>query len=216
MPHPWSKTYLSVGLVGSSREPIWRYSLWIQAVPILAPLLALTPEEPAIRTVQDDRKGGPRLGRLRWNDKGHRTWTHGSPDNAADSRGWVFMLGEIWAPSWARCSKPDRAPDLFVSLANPFIGRKPEKAEFNQYVHVALPEDVAGEHATALRDAVGKLAVLIEAKHVVGRIGPWYEGGMTLQDEINNRLRTEGAHDDPVYRLPKARARWRSLGSLKF
>lgn len=216
MPHPWSKVYLSVGIVGRNPEPIWRWSTWSRAVPLLQPLVDLTPEKPSIRTTQTDRKGGPKLGKPGWNDKGHRTWTHGSPDNAEASRDWVFYQGEIWAPSWNKCTKPDRAPDLYFSLRNPHAMSGGRTGEYNQLFHIALPADVAGAQAATVRAAAGAMGDLLEASHVVGRVGPWFQDGMTLQDEINNRLRSDGRHDDPVYALPAGRFGWTPLERLLF
>lgn len=214
MPHPWSKEFVSVCMVGTSRKPIWAYETWIQAVPILQPLADTVDEKPAIRTTQSDGKDGPKLGRLTWNDKGHRKWTHGSPDNAKVSKKWVFMEGEVWLPSWSKCSKPDQAPDLFFAMANPHIIRKGKQGEFNQYFQIAMPLDAARTHESMLRDAAHSMAALLKASHLVGRTGNWYDGMSTMQSDINNNLSSSGSFDDPVYQLPTERCEWTEFGKL--
>jgi hypothetical protein len=212
----WNTTYLSIALVGSVEEAIWQYPTWMKAVDILAPITKRMAEPIAVRAVQDDGQDGPKLGRLTWNAKGHQKWAHGSPANSRESKNWRFHFGEIWSPSWSKCGSSDRAPDFFMGLWNHLDTKETRKGAFNQFVSLALALENAQEMRRELIQVVSGLGGLLKADPILGRITPWYQGGKTLQDEINNHVRYGNIHLAKTYDVTQTRVSWEPFDHLSW
>src|SRR5437870_5573138 len=98
--------YASVVIAGKSTPELWFFEKWMPIVRALEPLVTGWEKDIAIRTTQTDgNKQQLRFGRLGWNDKSHRKWTHASPATGAHSPAWTMINGEVWAPSWTACAR---------------------------------------------------------------------------------------------------------------
>src|SRR3954463_10229562 len=102
------------------RPPAWSSPVWSRIAAHLDPLVAAARGPAAVRSCQLRRgagtpnQSGISFGRIGWNEKGHRKWTHGPADGDAIE----FVDAEVWAPSWTACQREDRAPDVFLRMRN--------------------------------------------------------------------------------------------------
>jgi hypothetical protein len=201
--------YASIAIVGKATPPLWFYEKWTRVADALDPIVAAIGHEVGVRTTQDDQnRKDVRFGKLGWDEKSHRKWTHNSPDTAPASEGWRFMLGEIWAPRWTVCERAHREPELFISFENPHLLAPPKPGQYNQLFHLALPIRFFKAHEAMATTAVMRTAQELDAVLLVMRIVPFLASGDSIQDALNNHLRYIGMEDDMVPDLTRIPGQW--------
>jgi len=201
--------YASIVIVGKATPPLWFYEKWARIAGSLDPLVAAVGGDIGVRTTQDDQnKKQPLFGKLDWNERSHRKWTHNSPDSLAVSTAWRFMIGEVWAPRWTVCTRENREPDLFMSFENPHLFSPPKPGQYNQFFHLALPVRFYREHESSATNAVLRIAQELDAVLLVMRIVPFLVKGDSIQDTLNNHFHYIGMQDDMVPDLSRTEGRW--------
>jgi hypothetical protein len=204
-----SEQYLSVVIVGTSVPPIWHWEKWKLVAAELDPLMASLKDKIIVRTTQTDENGKQaRFGRIDWNENSHKKWTHLSPVNSSASGKWLFMYGEIWSPSWHRCVKDFSAPDLFISVENPFIVGSPRPGQYNQLFHLAVRFHLLKRCKATHANAIQKIASLIGATDIVMRTSRWNVNYYSIQDTLNNYLHYIGMSEDIRLDFSKTMVQW--------
>jgi hypothetical protein len=93
--------------------PPWRRDVWSAALPALDAIFG--ERKTAVRSFQQDAtnktRGWVKLGRLAWNEAGHRKWTH--PMEGSNLR---FSSTDFAAPSLATFDKTHEPPDVYANL----------------------------------------------------------------------------------------------------
>jgi hypothetical protein len=159
-----------------SVPPPWDWAVWRRLVPALDPLIRAARGKPAVRSTQyaPDRKGTVKFGRLGWKDADHQKWTHDSPTTGAEARSWGFVDVEVWAPAWTTYEREDRAPDVFLTVANEALGSGFRQGLlFSPVIVLAVVAELARREPAALAAAVAALRELSAAKLVGHRRRPW-------------------------------------------
>jgi hypothetical protein len=182
----------------------------MRVVEALEPVIGLMPSSLSVRIVQGTGRPMKNVsfGRLGWNDRSHRKWTHFAPETDSECPAWSFGTGEVWTPSWTVCEREASAPNLFCAFENAWVVRAPAGMQFNQFFHLALPVSTAREQRGVVSAAVRTIAGVVEASHVLARTAPWREGGWCLQDEINNGLHYLEMYPRGTFEPAKARVEW--------
>jgi hypothetical protein len=196
---PLDDRFVSLAVVGRVRPPLWYYETWQQVVSALEPLTAEITGDLSVRSTQGLGKEDVKFGRLGWNDKSHRKWTHDSPETRGRSHAWGFAYGDALAPSASACARQRRAPCFFCSFANPFVIRPPRAGQFNQFFHLALPMSDAQPRSVLVVQVVMEIARILNASHTLGRAAPWLERGECVLSTINNCLGYLGQYNDDVF-----------------
>ena len=115
-----SATYYSYYLFGlSDGKPIWDWDNWKKCIPLLEPIIDLSPETPYIKTQQsvpvkygkDSQfvsydKGSLRFGKMIWSTENNEKWT----TRYAKEIQWTFFDTEIAFPTRSHCHKHGRPP----------------------------------------------------------------------------------------------------------
>lgn len=170
--------------------PLWKWTQWKAILPFIAPIVASARDRAAVRSNQylPDQQGTVKFGRIGWNTNGHQKWTHDSPTNAPESSDWKFLNVEVWAPSWTICERDNRAPDVYLSIANEGLGAGFNKElSFNPVVVFAVTSELAGSTSSDIDSAVKALANTTNARLCGHKVRPWGKsagGGFTnsIQD----------------------------------
>ena len=204
--------FTTIVVAGHSRAHLlWELATWSEVVRDLSPIVSLLSHPLSIRTTQaaPKEKAQPRFGRLGWNEQSHRKWTHGP--HLPESAHWSFYSTEIWSPSWSVCAKAQRAPDLFLTIANPFIftASTPADSQFNQLFQISLPTTVFRKSQTLIDPALRGISECIEASLVASTETPWLAKGDSVQDCLTNRVAYSGARSDQILQLTKMKGLWR-------
>lgn len=110
-----------------SNKPIWDWENWRECLPLLQPIIDLSPNIPSITSSQaipvpygkDNKsvsynKGSLRFGRMMYNEKNNEKWT----TKYANEPNHTFFDTEIVVPTFAHCEKHKTNPDLFIKVAN--------------------------------------------------------------------------------------------------
>lgn len=167
-------TYCILG--DPAAAPVWNWSEWSALLTCIDPIVSSARGRPAVRSNQylADQKGTVKFGRIGWNEKGHHKWTHKSPANAADSETWRFLNAQIWAPSWTICERENRAPDVFLEIANEsFSGGFNEQLSFNPVIILAVSIDLSNQIADQIRTVVDAFVKTTHAKLSGFKRRPW-------------------------------------------
>ena len=123
-----AEKYYSYYLFGLSvNKPIWDWENWKKCIPLLQPIIGLSPETPFIKSEQsipityakDDQfvsynKGALRFGRMIWNEKSNEKWT----TKYVNEKGWTFFDTEIAFPTRSYCHKNGANPLIFITVEN--------------------------------------------------------------------------------------------------
>ena len=156
--------------------PLWNWTVWLQFLPAIDPLIGAARGKPAVRSCQylPYRAGLVKFGRLGWKIPDHQKWSHGSPVNKLASRSWGFLNIEAWAPAWTTCEREDLAPDMYLSIANESLGGGYRQALlFNPVAILAVECELAKQRPSEVSTAVSALRELSSAKLVGHRRRPW-------------------------------------------
>ena len=203
-------SFVSVVVVGLRRPPVWQWPAWRDGAAALEPLVDLVEVPTAIRSQQlvgGTRKAVP-LGRMAWGPPEAQRWVQGSPGAAAESLAWEHLATEVWAPRWTECDRQAMAPILFVEIANPHMLGEAQAGQYNQLLHVGLPQDLVRAHQPVVEAALRALASAVDAGQVVFRETPWWRHGDCLQDGLRNHFSYVGPRHHPVPQLSAMRTRW--------
>lgn len=120
--------YYSYYLFGCSNDkPIWYWENWKKCIPLLQPIIDLSPELPFIKTSQiipvaygkdkqfkSFNKGGLSFDRMIWNEINNEKWT----TKYVNEDGWTFFNTEIAFPTRSYCHKNNITPDLLITIHN--------------------------------------------------------------------------------------------------
>jgi hypothetical protein len=155
----------------------------------LDPLVQALGTKPGVRTTQSEKDAPLRFGKLGWDEKSARKWTHDSPDTRDRSPGWTFMEGELWCPHWLECRRAGKNPVLFLSFANPFLFAPPRPGQFNQLFHLAMPAAFFRGHLEKVDDAIDAIRRELEASDCVMRRTPWNLNYDSVQSTLNNHMK---------------------------
>ncbi|MFM9965757.1 MAG: hypothetical protein ACKV2Q_31630 [Planctomycetaceae bacterium] len=162
---PWRGQYDTFFLrAGSEGVPLWNWSSWVAATKSLDAIVNVARGPASVRTTQylPGNKETIRFGRIGWDEKGHKKWTHGSPTNASESANWSFFDLEVWAPSWTVCEKESDAPDVYLRITNDsYYLEKPDLAKPPCFVLLTVRHEVADVIRDALNAAVMQLSNLL-------------------------------------------------------
>ena len=203
---PYEEPFVSIALVGRARPPLWHWDTWSKVVLALAPLTSALSSKLSVRSTQGDPNSKDlKFGRLGWNEKSHKKWTHYSPDTLSLSSDWTFCYGDVFAPSSAVCFRERRAPDFFCSFDNPFIGT-PRVGQFNQFFHISLPKCNAKLKSSLVAGVANEIASILDASHRLAMETPWAKSGFCVMSTINNCLHYLGFENDNVFDPSKTRA----------
>jgi hypothetical protein len=175
MPFRYDRPYWLYVLLGDpNHPPLWSWKEWSATAPLLDPLLAKARGPAAVRSLQfqEDGKTPVNFGRIGWNDRGHRKWTHESPDTRAFSASWKFLSAEVWAPSRQQSTKEGDPPDLFVAFRNEAYWEK-KRLQFNPFLLLAFPRDGAPELVAKGEHAASGIASRLKALLVARQSRPW-------------------------------------------
>jgi hypothetical protein len=165
-----------VALGDPNAPPLWSWRVWKGFPPIIDPLMKATRGKPALRSTQylPNQSGLVKFGRLGWKEADHQKWSHGSPTNKEESKSWSFLSLEVWAPTWNTCERENRAPDVFLSIANESLGGGyRQELLFNPVVVFAVVSELAQREPSHVAPVISSIGKLASAKLVAYRRRPW-------------------------------------------
>jgi hypothetical protein len=207
--------YASIVIIGRGVPPLWHYEKWLSIVSALDPLVHATGESAAVRTVQGERDKTTQLrfGKIGWNARSHRKWTHDSPDTKAASSAWTFLLGEVWIPGWTVCIRERRDPKLFVSFEQPSILTRLKPGQFNQFFHIAMPMPFFQDHFAIVDNALQQIRQVVDSTGCFMQVHPWHSQLESIQHTINNQLHYIGMEHDIVHDICRTPGKWTKYDS---
>jgi hypothetical protein len=167
-------TYVVLGDPGA--PPLWNWAVWQRFLPAIGPLIQAARGKVAIRSTQylPNRAGVVKFGRLGWTESDHQKWSHDSPANTEESKSWSFLNVEVWAPAWTVCERENRAPDVFLSIANESLaGGYGQGLLFNPVVLLAVLSEFAQREPSLVTSAVSALRTLASPKLIGYCRRPW-------------------------------------------
>lgn len=201
-----------------TKEPLWHWASWRQAVDILDPIIEAARGKPSMRSTQypAQDKGTISFGRMGWNAKGHHKWTHGSPTTGDESYAWKFLSTEVWGPSWNECEKEMVAPDVYFGFVNEALTGAAPPLAFNPVVVFATSAELPAQVLMDARAVVSKLTQLMNSVLAVHQRRPWgysAAGGFTgaIQDLSATGLFKMGPRHTCPPSLQMFNAEWRLL-----
>jgi hypothetical protein len=108
-------------------KPIWDWTLWKECMPLIQPVIDLSPDTPSITSSQavpvaygkDNQfvsydKDSLRFGRMTYNDKNNEKWT----TKYVNEPNWTYFDTEIVFPTFSYCEKNKVDPDIFIKVSN--------------------------------------------------------------------------------------------------
>jgi hypothetical protein len=168
-----------VMLGGPRATPPWVERTWTAIFHALDPIVRAARGAAAIRATQlGPGPGSPNqrsisFGRIGWNDKGSRKWTHSEDGRLASGGDAEFMHCEVWAPSGAVCERERLAPDVFFATSAASHPSPDFRSElkFNSQCILAVASD-RGEVGQA-RTSAEAVASAVEAVLRGRCVRPW-------------------------------------------
>jgi hypothetical protein len=141
----------------------WDAATWRALVPAFGPLFDGHGGSSGVRTVQYENGERVRFGTLRWDAVSHERWTlpAGSPR--------TFVSAEAWAPSWGRCQREGRPPDVYLHL----LDRASVTGTFLPVVLLAVALDIDPAVVTSADDAVRTAAEVLGTTTHGRSLRPW-------------------------------------------
>ena len=163
------EVFVLLGAPFSSK--LWEESQWLPLAENLGQFAESSRGRTAVRTYQNDVSGKDiAFGRLAWNPKSHRRWTHSSAQHSNQA---TFHYMEVWAPAWTICWRENMSPDFFFNLLNPDHLNNHSQHQFNQVVVCALAQDLGPSRATALQSILRSWAATLSAPVFARKSRPW-------------------------------------------
>jgi hypothetical protein len=108
-------------------KPIWDWTIWKECMPLIQPVIDLSPDMPTIKSEQavpvaygkDNQfvsynKSSLRFGRMIYNEKSNEKWT----TKYINETNWTFFDTEIVFPTFTYCEKNKVHPDIFIKISN--------------------------------------------------------------------------------------------------
>jgi hypothetical protein len=159
-------------------NPIWNWENWSECIPILQPIIDLSPETPSIKTEQSIpvtygkdgqnvsyNKGGLRFGRMIWNEKNNEKWT----TKYCKESNWTFFDTEIAFPTRSQCAKNRVNPDLLITVHNQNLSGS-ENPIINQAITIHIGTHLINEtELIKIENIIFELAKLLNTK-IAGKI----------------------------------------------
>ena len=180
-------------------RPPWVQPTWNGVSEALDPVMGSARERPSVRSTQlGPKPGSPNqrsisFGRIGWNDRGAKKWTHSEDGQLVSGRLAHFLTCEIWAPSWTACARDHLAPDVYFVMSNASeLGHSPKSnsaLKFNSHCILAVASDMGSTILEQARGSAQSIALLLRAVLQGYCVRPWgrsYGGGFSYTDAIND------------------------------
>jgi hypothetical protein len=175
-----------------NNKPIWDWTNWKECLPLLQPIIDLSPDIPSINSSQavpvsygKDKqyvsydKGTLRFGRMIYNEINNEKWT----TKYINEPNWTFFDTEIVHPTFSYCEKNKVDPDIFIKISNENLTGS-AKPKINQSLIILFKTKLVDsiklkgiEHN--IETLSSKLNTVLSGKIIRPRIYPGEYGGYT-------------------------------------
>lgn len=173
-------------------KPIWDWILWKECLPLIQPVIDLSPEIPSITSSQavpvaygkDNQfvsydKGSLRFGRMAYNEKNNEKWA----TKYINEPNWTYFETEIVFPTFSYCEKNKVNPDIFIKVSNENLTGS-ENPKINQSLIILFKTKLANNDKLRtiernIETLGGKLNVVLSGKITRPSIYPSEYGAYT-------------------------------------
>ena len=131
-------------------KPIWDWEEWETCIPLIQPIIDLSPELPSISSAQSipviygtnndyasHNKGKLRFGKMFFTHQDNKNWT----TKHAHEAGRTFFNTEIVFPNFSYCQKHKVDPDLFIVISNEKLTNAAEP-KINQSIIILIRKNL--------------------------------------------------------------------------
>jgi len=161
-------------------DALWVTPQWLRVAAILDPLVKSSRGPAALRSHQIQNQQAVRFGRMGWDEKSHRKWTH-----STSSTETTFVSMELWSPSWTLCERQNSPPDFFSMLVNESAVRGNGQLTFNPSIVCAWRCPSTEGHLPNAHSAMLEVARTCQSKLAAWCHRPWgYAAGSGYTDAI--------------------------------
>lgn len=157
----------------------WWSSTWEQISDATRPLFSAARDRAAVRTTQisDTPKGESLVfGKITHDARGAAKWTHDTNGALFSGEKPRFLSTEVWAPSWNKCVRENRSPDVFLNISNryAFIRRGTSTPRGHEALCILAVAEDLGHAATILgNEAASAINMTTLSDIAVKSIKPW-------------------------------------------